>query len=187
MRWSVFALAALLVGCGPVAPTVQPTALPGPVAAGAPGAAISVADQQWEICTGKQLRQYPPVLDELAPSYYAGPWCQSADGGNRYLWIYARPLFQGETPQEVRKYVNEDASLLVRGLRTTGYQPVRAGARSRDVFYEARRPTSPNLVSIAVLGENVPQEGQSYAGGNPLRVVVAVREAGPEDTPSPSP
>jgi hypothetical protein len=55
------------------------------------------------------------------------------------------------------------------------------------VFYEARRPTSPNLVSIAVLGEDVPPEGQAYVGDNPLRVVVAVREAGPEDTPSPSP
>ncbi|HQR79010.1 MAG TPA: hypothetical protein PLT68_02195 [Actinomycetota bacterium] len=165
----------------------QPTALPGMVSAGRPEAGISVAGQQWERCTRKQMRQYPPVLDEPAQNYYAGPWCQDADGGTRFMWMYAEPLFIGETPQKVRSYVNQDASLLVRGLRTTGYLPVRAAARSGDVFYEARRPTSPNLVSIAVLGESPPPEGQSYLGDNPLRIVVAVRKAGPADAPSPSP
>jgi hypothetical protein len=55
------------------------------------------------------------------------------------------------------------------------------------VFYEARRPPSPNMVSIAVLGDEVPEYGQSYVGDNPLRIIVAVRKAGPDDTPSPSP
>jgi hypothetical protein len=187
MRWSAVVATVLLAGCAQVTPTTQPTALPGPVAEGEPTAPITVAGQTWEVCEAKQRRQYPPVLDELAPTYYAGPWCQRADGGNRFIWIYAEPLSEDETPEEVRRYVNEDASLLVRGLRTTGYQPIRAGARSRDVFYEARRPPSPNMVSIAVLGDEVPEYGQSYVGDNPLRIIVAVRKAGPDDTPSPSP
>lgn len=186
MRWTVIACVALLVGCQQLEPTPQPTELPGPVAEGEPAEPIRIAGQQWDPCTGKQMRQYPPVLDEAAPNYYAGPWCQSGEG-IRFMWIYAEPLFRGETPEKVRDYVNEDASLLVRGLRTTGYLPVRAGARGDDVFYEARRPTSPNLVTIAVLGEDPPPQGQSYAGDNPLRVVVGVRRAGPDDTPSPSP
>lgn len=178
---------AVLAGCSQLEPVPQSTALPGQVAAGQPDAAISVAGQQWEPCTRKQMRQYPPVLDLPAQNYYAGPWCQQADGGTRFMWMYAEPLFSGETPEKVRGYVNEDAALLVRGLRTTGYLPVRATSRSGDVFYEARRPTSPNLVSVAVLGDDPPPEGQSYAGENPLRIVVAVRKAGPDDTPSPSP
>jgi hypothetical protein len=187
VRWTVIAGVVLLAGCQQLEPTPHPTELPGPVAAGVPDAAITVAGQQWQTCTRKQMRQYPPVLDEPAPTYYAGPWCQEADGGNRYMWIYAEPLFPGETPQKTRGYVNEDANLLVRALRTTGYLPVRGGPRNDDVFFEARRPTSPNMVSIAVLGEDPPPQGQSFAGDNPLRVTVAVRKAGPEDTPSPSP
>lgn len=183
---TVIACAALLAGCGQLAPTTHPTALPGPVPAGEPTAPITVVGQQWDVCTGKQRRQYPPVLDEPAPNYYAGPWCQSAEGGTRFMWIYAEPLFTGETPEQIRSYVNRDASLLVRGLRTTGYQPVRAGARSEDIFYEARRPGSPNLVTISVLGDDPPPEGTSYDGDNPLRVKVAVRKARPDDTPSPS-
>ncbi|HRY08561.1 MAG: hypothetical protein H6526_08770 [Actinobacteria bacterium] len=186
MRWTLIASLVVLAGCQQMQPAPHPTTLPGPVAAGRPEAPIMVADQDWAPCTGKQMRKYPPVLDEPASTYYAGPWCQDADGGTRFMWMYAEPLFPGETPEEVRGYVNEDASLLVRGLRTTGYQPVRAGQRGDDVFYEARRPTSENLVSVAVLGDDVPPEGQAYAGDNPLRVVVAVRKAGPDDTPSPS-
>ncbi len=177
----------LLAACGQLTPTAEPTALPGPVPEGTPSAPISISGQQWDLCSAKQRRQYPPVLDEPAANYYAGPWCQSADGGTRYMWIYAEPMFAGETPQDVRRYVNEDAGLLVRALRTTGYQMVRSGGRDQDVFHEARRPTSPNLVSIAVLGDDPPPEGQSYVGDNPLRVTVAVRKAAPGDTPSPSP
>ena len=187
VRWTVIAGVVLLAGCQQLEPAPHPTELPGPVAAGVPDAAITVADQRWETCTRKQRRQYPPVLDEPAPNYYAGPWCQEADGGTRYMWIYAEPLFPGETPEKTRGYVNQDANLLVRALRTTGYLPVRDGPRDGDVFYEARRPTSPNLVSIAVLGDDPPPQGQSFTGDNPLRVTVAVRKAGPEDTPSPSP
>lgn len=176
-----------LAGCGRLEPVPEPTALPGMVPAGKPDEGVLVAGQQWEPCTRKQRRQYPPVLDEPAQNYYAGPWCQEADGGTRFMWMYAEPLFVGESPAKVRGYVNEDAALLVRGLRTTGYLPVRAADRTGDVFYEARRPTSPNLVSIAVLGDHPPPEGQPYQGDNPLRVVVAVRKAGPGDTPSPSP
>jgi hypothetical protein len=157
------------------------------VAAGKPDSAITVSGRQWDPCTRKQMRQYPPVLDEPATNYYAGPWCQDAEGGTRFMWIYAEPLFLDETPEDVRGYVNEDAGLLVRGLRTTGYLPVRAGDREGDVFHEARRPTSPNLVSIAVLGDNPPPQGQAFSGDNPLRVIVAVRKARADDTASPSP
>jgi hypothetical protein len=187
MRWSVVVAATLLAGCAQITPTVTPTALPGPVAEGRPESPIVISDQQWDLCTDRRVKQYPPVLDDPAPTYYAGPWCQSDADGTRYMWLYAEPLFTGETPEDIRDYVNEDASLLVRGLRTTGYLPVRAGERSRDVFYEARRPGSPNLVSIAVLGEDVPPQDVAYSGDNPLRIVVEVRKAGPDDTPSPSP
>jgi len=186
VRWTVLVGVALLAGCQQLEPTVQPTALPGPVPASVPDTGITVAGQPWRTCTRKQMRQYPPVLDAPATTYYAGPWCQEADGGNRYMWLYAKPLSPQQTPEEVRGYVNEDGSLLVRGLRTTGYLAVRTGDRGDDTFYEARRPTSPNLVSIAVLGDEVPPHGQSYSGDSPLRITVAVRKARPEDTPSPT-
>ncbi len=187
VRLSLIACVGLLAACQQLQPAPHPTELPGPVAAGEPSTAITVSGQEWQVCTGRQRRQYPPVLDEPAANYYAGPWCQNADGGTRYMWIYAEPLFPGESPEDVRGYVNEDASLLVRALRTTGYAQVRAGSKGEDVFHEARRPTSPNLVSIAVLGDDPPPEGQAYIGTNPLRVTVAVRKAAPGDTPSPSP
>lgn len=186
VRWTTVIGVLLLAGCQQLEPTQHPTALPGPVAEGKPDAPISVAGQQWDRCTRKQMRQYPPVLDEPAATYYAGPWCQDADGGTRFMWIYAQPLFTGETGEEVRGYVNEDANLLVRGLRTTGYLPVRSGPRGQDVVYEARRPTSPNLVSIQVLGDDPPPPGQSFTGDNPLRLIVAVRKATADDMPSPS-
>jgi hypothetical protein len=103
------------------------------------------------------------------------------------MWVYAEPLFTGEQPEEIRAYVNTDAGLLVRGLRTTGYEMVRTAGKDEDVRYEARRPTSPNIVRIEVLGENPPPEGVSYAGSDPLRVTVSVRKAGPADTPAPTP
>lgn len=187
MRWSVILCVAVLAGCQQLTPTPHPTELPGPIAAGEPDAPISIAGEQWEICTAKQIRQYPPVLDSPAPNYYAGPWCMSTDGGTRFLWTYAEPLFLGEDPQRIRGYVNTDAGLLVRGLRTTGYQMVRSSPKDDDVFYEARRPTSPNVVRIEVLGEDPPPQGQVYAGADPLRLTVAVRKAGPEDTPAPTP
>ena len=186
VRWTLIAPLVLLAGCQQLQPAPHPTTLPGPLPAGEPDAPVSVADQEWAVCTNKQMRKYPPVLDEPASTYYAGPWCQDADGGTRFMWMSAEPGFPGETPEEVRGYVNEDANLLVRGLRTTGYLPVRAGPRGEDVFYEARRPTSENLVSVAVLGDDVPPEGQAFTGDNPLRVVVAVRKAGPDDTPTPT-
>jgi hypothetical protein len=83
--------------------------------------------------------------------------------------------------------VNTDAGLLVRGLRTTGYEMVRTAGKDEDVRYEARRPTSPNVVGIEVLGVDPPPEGVSYSGDDPLRVIVSVRKAGPADTPAPTP
>lgn len=177
----------VLAGCQQLTPTQHPTALPGPVAAGIPEAPITVAGEQWEQCTRKQRRTYPPVLDKMAPSYYAGPWCIGTDTSTRFLWVYAEPLFPGEDPQQVREYVNTDGALLVRGLRTTGYQMVRTAAKDEDVRYEARRPGSPNVVRIEVLGQDPPPEGQAYAGSDPLRLIVEVRQAGPEDTPAPTP
>lgn len=188
MRWSLAAAAVLLAGCQQLTPTTHPTALPGTVPAGRPTGPVTVASTTWDLCTRKQLRQYPPVLDKPATTYYAGPWCQDVPGGGtRFMWMYAEPLFTGEDPQRIRQYVNTDAGLLVRGLRTTGYQMVRTAPKDMDVRYEARRPTSPNIVGIEVLGENPPPQGQAYGGTDPLRVVVTVRKAGPEDTPAPTP
>ncbi len=187
VRWCVVAVSVVLAGCQQVTPVEHPTALPGPVEAGSPAAPINVASEQWEPCTRKQLRAYPPVLDKLSPTYYAGPWCQTLADGTRFLWVYAEPLFTGEDPLRIRQDVNTDASLMARALRTTGYQMVRSARRDLDVRYEARRPTSPNMVSVEVLGENPPPQGQAYMGTDPLRVVVSVRKAGPEDTPAPTP
>lgn len=187
MRWLAIAAVGLLAGCQQLTPTDHPTELPGPVPAGNPAASIEVAGEQWEPCTRKQLRGYPPVLDKLATTYYAGPWCQSSEATSRFMWLYAEPLFIGEDPQRVRAYVNTDAGLLVRGLRTTGYQLVRSAPKDQDVRYSARRPNSPNVVTIEVLGASPPPEGEAYAGSDPLRVVVTVAKAGPEDTPAPTP
>lgn len=187
VRWSLVAAVAVLAGCQQMAPVDHPTALPGPVEAGLPASGIEVAGEQWEPCTRKQRRAYPPVLDNLSTTYYAGPWCSGNEDMTRFLWIYAEPLFTGEDPQRVRSYVNTDAGLLVRGLRTTGYAMVRTAPKDQDVRYEARRPNSPNLVSVEVLGENPPPQGEAYVGIDPLRLVVTVRKAGPEDTPAPTP
>lgn len=177
----------MLAACDQLQPTPRPTALPGPFPTGAPVAGTAVIDQPWEVCTRKQLKAYPPVLDKPAATYYAGPWCRSAEGGTAFMWVYAKPLYSGELPEEIRAYVNQDASLLARGLRTTGYSMIRSSARGTDVRYEARRPTSPNVVRVEVLGENPPPQGQSYSGTDPLRLEVAVRKAGPTDTPAPTP
>jgi hypothetical protein len=187
VRPTLIPLALLLSACAQVAPVEEPTELPGPTREGAPQTSITVAGETWDTCTRKQLRVYPPVLDEPAQTYYAGPWCVDTGGGTRFMWIYAEPLFSGETPQDVRGYVNEDAALLVRGLRTTGYEMVRQGDRRADVSHEARRPTSKNVVAVEVLGQDVPPEGVSYTGDDPLRLIVAVRRAGPRDTPAPTP
>ena len=187
VRWSLAACALVLVGCQQLTPPTHPTALPGPVPVGAPEGPITIAGEQWLPCTRKQLRAYPPVLDRLATTYYAGPWCLGTEAGNRFMWVYAEPLFDGEDPQRIRSYVNTDAGLLVRGLRTTGYQMVTASPKDTDVGYTARRPSSPNVVAIEVLGESPPPQGQAYEGVDPLRVVVEVRKAGPEDTPAPTP
>jgi hypothetical protein len=187
VRSRLIPVVVLLAGCAQVSPVEQPTALPGPTREGEPQSSISVAGQVWRTCTAKQMDRYPPVLDEPAQSYYAGPWCIDAGRGTRYMWIYAEPLFEGETPRDVRGYVNEDARLLVRGLRTTGYGLVREAAKDADVSHQARRPTSPNLVTVDVLGDDVPPQGVSYSGDSPLRLVVAVGKAGPRDTPAPTP
>jgi hypothetical protein len=187
VRWTIVACVALLAACQQAQPVTQPTALPGPFPSGAPEGPAVFAGETWDVCTSRQVRQYPPVLDKPAATYYAGPWCRMQDGGNQYLWVYAEPLFTGESPQEVRAYVNTDAGLLARALRTTGYAMVRSSGKDEDVRYEARRPTSPNLVGIEVLGDDPPPEGVSYTGDDPLRLQVAVRKAGPTDTPAPTP
>jgi hypothetical protein len=187
VRWTLLACVVLVAACDQIQPADHPTALPGTVPAGIPESSVVIAGEDWDVCTGKQLKQYPPVLDKPATTYYAGPWCRAEGGGTAFLWVYAQPLFDGEEPQEIRGYVNEDASLLVRGLRTTGYAMVSSSPRYTDVQYIARRPTSPNVVSIQVLGENPPPVNEPYTGDDPLRLEVAVRKAGPTDTPAPTP
>lgn len=177
----------LLSACQSLQPTPAPTALPGPAATGKPSAPITVAGQVWEPCVRRQMKQYPPVLDRPSTMYYSGAWCQDQEIGNRYMWMYARPMTVHQTPERVRQYVNEDAGQLARALRATGYQTVEQSDKNRDVYFEARRPTSPNVVVVSVLGENPPPAGQSYSGTDPLRLSVEVRRAGPEDTPKPSP
>ena len=177
----------MLAACDQLQPAPHPTALPGSFPTGPPDAGTTIAGQPWDLCTKKQLKTYPPVLDKPAATYYAGPWCRSEDGGTAFLWVYAKPLFNGELPEEIRAYVNQDAALLARGLRTTGYSMISSSPRGTDVRYEARRPTSPNVVRVEVLGENPPPQGQTYAGTDPLRLGVAVRKAGPTDTPAPTP
>ena len=178
---------AVLAACQQLQPAPRPTALPGPVATGKPTASIEIAGQPWEPCVRRQMKQYPPVLDKASSDYYSGPWCQVQQNGTRYMWIYARPMTAQQTPERIRQYVNQDAGQLSRALKATGYQTVEQGDKNADVYFEARRPNSPNVVVISVMGENPPPAGQSYAGDDPLRLAVEVRKAGPEDTPSPSP
>lgn len=187
VRWKAVACAAVLAGCQQLQPTAHPTMLPGPFPEGEPKAAVTIGGDFWDVCSARQRKQYPPVLDEPAPTYYAGPWCRAADGGTQFLWVYAEPLFPGEQPEQIRRDVNADAGLLVRNLRTTGYAMVSSAGKDEDVRYEARRPTSPNVVTVGVEGQNPPPQGQAYSGTDPLRLIVAVRKAGPADTPAPTP
>lgn len=189
MRWILLAAALPLAACTQLTPVAQPTDLPGPTPTGDPESSITVAGETWTPCAEAQINKYPPVLVEPAPSYYAGPWCLAADGGNKYMWTYARPLWSAESPEEVRGYVNEDAQLLTRELRTTGYIPLSdLPKEGEDVQFAARRPNSPNTVTVSVVGDNVPPSGQTYVGDDPLRLIVAVRKANPgeEVTPTPS-
>lgn len=187
MRWPLIVCVGVLAACQQLQPTAPPTALPGPAPTGKPTAPITVAGQTWEPCVKRQMKQYPPVLDRPSNDYYAGGWCQPTLRGNRYLWTYARPMTAQQTPEHIRELVNVDGGQLARALRATGYQTIEQSDKNQDVYFEARRPTSPNVVVVSVIGDNPPPAGQSYAGDDPLRLLVEVRPAGPEDTPSPSP
>lgn len=177
----------LLAGCQQLQQPVKPTAAPGPAPTGRPSAAITVAGQSWSPCTARERKQFPPVLDAPAPTYYAGPWCRSSPGSSEFLWLWARPLSDQEQPGQIRGYVNTDAGLMVRNLRTTGYSTLRSSDKDEDVRYEGRRLPSQNVVGVEVLGQDPPPAGQSYSGTDPLRLRVSVRKAGPAETPAPTP
>lgn len=178
----------MLVGCGRLTPTPAPTDLPGGLPPGAPGQVTDIDGQTWTPCTDEQLAKYPPVLDLPSQTYYSGPWCAGAPGNYRYMWVYSHPLSNGESPQQVRGYVRQDGRLLVRNLRTTGYEHIVMRVdEGQDVVYLGRRPGSPNVVGVLMTGDEVPPAGRTYTGEDPLRLYVTVRRSGPAVTARASP
>ena len=135
MRWPGGCARRIAGRMWPVTPTVQSHCASRTGGGRCPGRGDLGGRSAVEICTRKQLRQYPPVLDELAPSYYAGPWCQSADGGNR-VHVDLRPAaVRGRNPAgsaQVRQRGTPACWCAACGPPATSRC---APGESRDVFY----------------------------------------------------
>lgn len=151
-----------------------------PYPPGLPSGPLRLGDETLRPCTERQMDRYPGTLEQLSPIYYAGPWCGTTDAGTQWVWVYAKPLTEDETPQEIRAEVNSDARIMVRDLRTSRYQAISAGPPPpADVNYAGKRPTSPNLVTVTVTGADVPPYRQPAPADeeNPLSLRVGYYKA----------
>lgn len=151
-----------------------------PYEPGHPSGPLRLAGQTLTPCTQRQIEQYPGTLEQLSPIYYAGPWCRTTSAGTEWVWLYAKPLTEDETPGEIRAEVNSDARIMVRDLRTSRYQAISAGQPPpADVRYAGKRPTSENMVTVTVTGTNVPPYKQPPPAdeANPLSLRVGYFKA----------
>lgn len=151
-----------------------------PYPPGHPSGPLRLGAETLTPCSERQMDRYPGTLEQLSPIYYAGPWCHTTDVGTQWVWVYAKPLTEDETPQEIRAEVNSDARIMVRDLRTSRYQAIVTGPPPpADVDYVGKRPTSPNLVTVTVAGVDVPPYRQPAPAdeANPLSLRVGYYKA----------
>lgn len=186
---AVLAAAALgLTGCGESITSAEPA----PVGTLVPGPARDVSNffgVAYRPCTQIELEGYPGNLSTASGDYYEGPWCARVGAERNYLWAYARPLTEDQSPASVDAAVAADAMQLVLDIEAQGYYRVCGQVKPGegiDAGFE--NADEPSRLRIATRGQvaDPPQATTT----EPLSLIVAMSPsqrdpAVPEDATAP--